>query len=363
MLAAMTGSMNRLPMEENMRTRRPRLGSLLILLCLTAIATTGAGAADTVSLEGHWAGVVKLPGQDLEVDVDFVAGDDGWSGDITIAHLTPRDMVTHRSGLPRHDLTWYNNDSITRAELVHRLRYLEPNKELRESWQYNNLMFLTSGYLIEQLTGGTWEQAICERIFSSLGMTRTTLSVADSQQDDDHARPYIEDDDEIRQVDFRPINVMGPAGSINSSVDEMARWLRVHLSDGQFDGKRIIADARGRVSQLSVPLEPQVDAIAFSRLPDRRLSEPAFLARLAGDYTIPNQPVTLPCRAPCWCCRPLGGPRYRLVPSGINEFIIEGLNGFSVTFTIDEKGPATEAVFIQPNGVFVAKRTAAGDEN
>ncbi len=76
------------------------------------------------------------------------------------AHLNTRDMTSHRSGLPRHDLTWYNNESITRAELVHNLRYLPANKELRETFQYNNLMFLTAGYLIEQLTGQTVEDPI-----------------------------------------------------------------------------------------------------------------------------------------------------------------------------------------------------------
>ena len=133
------------------------------------------------------------------------------------AHLTPRDMVCHRSGLPRHDLAWYNNEDVTRGELVRRLRYLEPNEDLRAKWQYNNLMFLTAGYLVEQLTGMTWEDALRTQVFEPLGMERSNFSVLDSQQDDDHALPYLEKDDEVRKIAFRAINVMGPAGSINSS--------------------------------------------------------------------------------------------------------------------------------------------------
>src|SRR3712207_6979997 len=76
----------------------------------------------------------------------------------TSESITPRDLVTHRSGLPRHDLVWYNNNSLTRKDVVERLRYLEPNEQLRAKWQYNNLMFLTAGYLTEYLTGKSWEE-------------------------------------------------------------------------------------------------------------------------------------------------------------------------------------------------------------
>lgn len=156
------------------------------------------------------------------------------------AHLTPRDMVCHRSGLPRHDMVWYNNEEATRPELVERLRYLEPNEDLRAAWQYNNLMFLTAGYLIEQLTGMTWEEAVRTRVFEPLAMRRSNFSVFDSQQDEDHALPYLEEDDELRKIDFRPITLIGPAGSINSCAEEMASWVKLHLGGGVVDGKPVI---------------------------------------------------------------------------------------------------------------------------
>ena len=69
--------------------------------------------------------------------------------------LRPRDLVTHQSGLPRHDLVWYGSP-LSRKEIYERLRYLEPSKPLHAKFQYNNLMFISAGYLIETLTGGTW---------------------------------------------------------------------------------------------------------------------------------------------------------------------------------------------------------------
>jgi len=69
--------------------------------------------------------------------------------------MTPRDLITHRSGLPRHDLVWYSSN-FTRADMVRRLQYLEPSKDFRSAYQYNNLMFMTAGYLVGQVAGATW---------------------------------------------------------------------------------------------------------------------------------------------------------------------------------------------------------------
>ena len=84
--------------------------------------------------------------------------------------ITPRDLVTHRSGLPRHDLVWYNA-TLSRKEIVERLPYLEPSESFRSKFQYNNIMFMTAGYLVDRLTGQPWEEAVRQRIFEPLGMT------------------------------------------------------------------------------------------------------------------------------------------------------------------------------------------------
>jgi CubicO group peptidase (beta-lactamase class C family) len=154
--------------------------------------------------------------------------------------LTPRDLVTHRSGLPRHDISWYNNYEATREEFVRRLAYLQPTADLRERFQYNNFMFLTAGYLVEVLTDKKWEDAIRTHVFRPLGMERTNFSVEDSQKDTDHALPYRERKGKLEKIPFRNISNIGPAGSINSCVNEMSHWLLVHLNGGKYDGKQII---------------------------------------------------------------------------------------------------------------------------
>jgi CubicO group peptidase (beta-lactamase class C family) len=161
---------------------------------------------------------------------------------LTTELITPRDLVTHRSGLPRHDLVWYNDTASTREEVVARLAHLEQSETLRAKFQYNNLMYLTAGYLIEKLTGASWEEAVRTRLLDPLGMVRTNFSVFDSQKDDNFSQPYREDDDEeFEKIPFRPIDLMGPAGSINSSVNEMARWILFNLNKGKAGDEQLIS--------------------------------------------------------------------------------------------------------------------------
>src|SRR5579884_3962777 len=70
--------------------------------------------------------------------------------------MTPRDLLIHNSGLPRHELVWYNS-TLSRKEMFERLQYLMPNKDFRSTWQYQNLMYMTAGYLVEAVSGQTWE--------------------------------------------------------------------------------------------------------------------------------------------------------------------------------------------------------------
>lgn len=154
--------------------------------------------------------------------------------------LTPRDLVTHRSGLPRHDLVWYNETDLTREEMVRRLAYLKPTADLRTRFQYNNLMFLTAGYLLEVLSDKPWEDAVRSLVLDPLGMKRTNFSVDDSQQDPDHALPYREHEGKLERIPFRNISNIGPAGSINSSVNEMSRWVMVHLNLGKYKGHQLL---------------------------------------------------------------------------------------------------------------------------
>lgn len=84
--------------------------------------------------------------------------------DYATLNVTPRDLVTHRTGLPRHDFSWFNS-TATREELYKRLPYLEPSAPLRTRWQYNNFMYMTAGYMGGKIAGSDWETLVRKNIF------------------------------------------------------------------------------------------------------------------------------------------------------------------------------------------------------
>ncbi len=147
-------------------------------------------------------------------------------------HLTIRDLVTHRSGLPRHDMAWYNSD-FSRHEILSRLQHLDPTCDLREKFQYNNLMYAVAGLVIEKVSGKTWEEFVDARIFTPLGLDRSNTSVDESAQTDDFASPHTEKEGQVKEIPFRRLTNIGPAGSINSSIKEMAKWVEIQLAGGE----------------------------------------------------------------------------------------------------------------------------------
>ena len=162
---------------------------------------------------------------------------------VATEELSIKDMLSHRTGLPRHDAVWYNNAELTPDKLFERLEYFEPNKGFRETWQYNNLMFATAGHLVAQVSGKSWEDFTRARILEPLGMTSTTFSVTLSEAAPNHATPYREEEKKAKRIPFRNIDNIGPAGSINSNVTDMVKWVQLQLAGGSWQGKQIIQKA------------------------------------------------------------------------------------------------------------------------
>lgn len=167
------------------------------------------------------------------------------------AHITLRDMMCHRTGLPRHDLSWYLNNT-TRDSLVSRMQYMEPANPLRKQWEYNNFMFLTQGVVAEKLTGKSWEANVRERILEPLGMNSTVFAINDMTRNLDAALGYeVKKDSLIQKMDYYHIDGMGPAGSINSSVLDMAKWVSIWTNGGKLGVKEILPAAYVRQAMTS----------------------------------------------------------------------------------------------------------------
>jgi CubicO group peptidase (beta-lactamase class C family) len=149
---------------------------------------------------------------------------------VASATLTTRDLLTHRSGLPRHDLFWYQAP-FSRDELYRRLRFLEPVGPPRGQWRYNSLMFVVAGRIVEKVSGQSWESFVQARILAPLNMRRTVLSPEAMEADPDHASPYVVRQGRLQGMPMlKGMSAIAPAGAVQSSVRDLARWLTFHAT-------------------------------------------------------------------------------------------------------------------------------------
>ena len=171
--------------------------------------------------------------------------------------ITVKDMMCHRTGLPRHDISWYMFPSDSRDSLMRRVQFQEPSAGIREKYQYNNFMFMLQGMIAEKITGKSWEENISEKFFKPLGMSSSVLSIEALEKSSDAAYGYsLVKDSIIEKVDYYHIKAMSPAGAINSSVNDMAKWLITWINGGKFEGKEIIPASylsEATSSQMAIP--------------------------------------------------------------------------------------------------------------
>ncbi len=157
-------------------------------------------------------------------------------------NVTLRDMMSHRTGVTRHDLIWFKSN-FSRKELFERLKYLEPQEPMRETFLYNNLMFSAVGQIIELKSGKTWEQFVRERILTPLDMNATTYTITDMTQHLDHGVPFLEKRDsfELYKIPYyEDTEGVAPAGAVISNIDEISHWLIALMNDGKYNGKQVL---------------------------------------------------------------------------------------------------------------------------
>lgn len=153
------------------------------------------------------------------------------------------DLMAHRTGLPRHDIAWYYFPTHNRDSLIMRIKYHQPFTGVRQQWHYNNFMFLVQGVIAERITGKSWEENIEERLLQPLDMNRSNTKIEGLKEGTNVSFGYtLKEDDVITKTDYYDIAAMSPAGSINSSVNEMANWLKMWINNGQFNGEQILPE-------------------------------------------------------------------------------------------------------------------------
>lgn len=154
-----------------------------------------------------------------------------------------KDMLTHRIGTKtfQGDFTFWNS-TLSRADIMNRMRLLKPINPFRQDYGYCNSCFLTAGQIIPKVTGREWEQYITDSILKPLNMSSTSaLSNGIQNRAGNIATPYTTSfTNQLTEVPYDTWDNLGPAASIVSNVNDLAHWLQFQLDSGRYNGRRIM---------------------------------------------------------------------------------------------------------------------------
>jgi len=159
--------------------------------------------------------------------------------------VTLRDMLSHRTGITRHDSIWYQAPD-SRKQLFGKLKFMEPKEPPRTIFLYNNMMYAAAGYLVELQSGKTWEEFVRDRVFKPLEMSNSLFSVAEMVTRPDFGVAYTEKRDsfEIYRIPYyEDTEGMAPAGAIISNLEDMSHWLIALMNEGKYKGKQVLPAA------------------------------------------------------------------------------------------------------------------------
>ena len=178
--------------------------------------------------------------------------------------FTIRDLLTHRSGLGlgAGDLMFNPTTDMSRAEIMHGLRYLKPVSSFRSKFDYDNLLYIVAGEVIATASGQSWEDFVQSRILGPLQMTGCAARYDRIKDRSNLASPHSVVEGNLRAIPVVDLNVVGAAGTINCNITGMAKWLETQLAAGRTpDGRTLFSPERGNemwTVNTVLPIDPRL---------------------------------------------------------------------------------------------------------
>lgn len=199
------------------------------------LASVSKPLASTVVAALVGEGAIAWDSKISDLDPGFEMADPWVTREVTLA-----DLFSHRSGLPDHAGDLLEDMGYSRAEVLRRLRYQKGGGAFRASYAYTNFGLTEAGVAAARAYGLTWEDASQTRLYGPLGMTSTSSRFADFLSRPDRACGHVKVNGRWVAKYQREPDPQSPAGGASSSVNDMAKWMRLQLADGRFEGRQVV---------------------------------------------------------------------------------------------------------------------------
>ena len=155
--------------------------------------------------------------------------------------FTIRDLVTHRSGLGlgAGDLMiWPDGSDFKAKDIIHNLQYLKPVSAFRTKYDYDNLLYIVAGEVIEKISGKTWCDFIEERIMKPLEMNNSAASYLRLKDTTNIIAPHVPTDGKLKIISRYKNHTFDAAAGIYSSVNDLSKWMILQLQNGKYGSEK-----------------------------------------------------------------------------------------------------------------------------
>ena len=164
------------------------------------------------------------------------------------------DLLAQRSGLPPYVNDFLGALGYDEQAKIRSLRHVEPVSSFRSSFAYTNITHLIAGRIVADAEGAAdWGTVLQRELLDPLGMEDSTLTAAAIEAAPNHSRGHrytLEGTVEIPFDQRFPYDFLG-AGAINSTIEDMAAWVRLLLGDGTFEGQSIVSPENLAVTRIA----------------------------------------------------------------------------------------------------------------
>lgn len=158
-----------------------------------------------------------------------------------------QDLLAQRSGLPAYAGDTQAFLGFTKEDILQHLHIIKPASSFRAQYAYQNVFFLVAAKILELQSGLSYEALLKKNLFDPLKMNNTSATLEDYLNNNNRAQWLMRHDNgtTTHLKDDFPNNdwnyIFGPAGGINSTAADMAKWMLLQTNQGTFQGKTIIS--------------------------------------------------------------------------------------------------------------------------
>lgn len=158
--------------------------------------------------------------------------------------FTIRDLLTHRSGLGlgAGDLMiWPDGHNFTPQDVIDHIQYLKPVSDFRSKYDYDNLLYILAGVIVERVSGLSWAAYVEKEIMEPIGMTTSAGNWNRLKDKTNVIEPHVPMEGQLQTIERYTNTILDAAAGIYSNVDDLSKWVLLQLQQGEWQGQSIFS--------------------------------------------------------------------------------------------------------------------------